>query len=139
MKDFGCFLQRAGLFLLVTFIFSYCGKMPINGKLDGRWQLMVINYHADGEQEKPEYTYYDFALHLMQFRQTRATDGGYGYINGRFNHVGDSLHVRMIRQNKNVAKRFGLNDTIQHFSVEKLTNKRMVLNSDYARLEFRKF
>lgn len=131
--------KKWGFMLLVSFFLIGCGKKPINGKLDGRWQLMQIDYHLNGEQIKPEYTYYDFSLHLMQFRKTTGTDGTFGYINGRFHYTRDSLHIRMIRQTKSAARRFGLSDTIQHFSVETLTKKKMILDSDSARLEFRKF
>ena len=34
--------------VLLTLIVSACGKMPINGDLDGRWQIMKIAY-ASGE------------------------------------------------------------------------------------------
>ncbi|WP_286156253.1 lipocalin-like domain-containing protein, partial [Parabacteroides goldsteinii] len=34
---------------------------------------------------------------------------------------------------------FGMNGTEQRFGVKELTSKHLVLQSDYARLEFRKF
>lgn len=132
-------MNKLGLIGLVFLFFVGCGKMPINGKLDGRWQLMQVDYHSNGTQVRPAYTYYDFSLHLMQFRKTNGTDGTFGYINGRFQQTRDSLCLQMIRQNKSIARKFGLNDTIQCFSVETLTKKKMILNSDSARLEFRKF
>lgn len=125
--------------LVSLMVLFSCGKKPINGKLDGRWQLMTINYHEDGEQIHPDYTYYDFALHLMQFRKTYGKDAEVGYLNGRFNHIDDSMYVMMIRCTKDIAIDFGMNDTIQYFAVEELTNRQMVLNSEYARLYFRKF
>ena len=117
-----------------------CGKKPINGDLDGRWQLMTIDYHENGDIDKPEFTYYDVGLHVMKLWKTTGEDGSFGpsWL-GRFSHEGDSLHIRMIRMNKKMVQPFGLNDTIQHFCVETLKKKKMVLNSDYARLEFRKF
>ena len=39
--------------VLLALIVSACGKMPINGDLDGRWQIMKIEY-ASGVEEAPE-------------------------------------------------------------------------------------
>lgn len=117
-----------------------CGKKPINGNLDGRWQLMTIDYHENGQTEQPEYIYYDINLYLLKLWETKDIDSNFGpRLFGRFSHVGDSLHVRMIHLTKAMVKPFGMNDTIQHFGVESLTKKKMVLNSRYARLQFRKF
>lgn len=139
MRNNRYFTLKLGVVLIFLFASFSCGKKSINGILDGRWQLMTIDFHEDGEQIRPDYTYYDFALHLMQFRKTYGTDAEFGYLNGRFNHIDDSMHVMMIRCTKDMAVGFGMNDTIQHFAVEELTGKKMILNSEYARLNFRKF
>ena len=60
-------------------------------------------------------------------------------LKARFQHIDDSLHIQMIRCTKKSVIPFGMNDTIQHFAVETLTKKKMILNSGYARLSFRKF
>ena len=125
--------------ILLTGLIS-CGKKPINGHLDGRWQLMTIDYHENGDVDNPQFTYYDVSLHVLKLWKTTGEDGSFGpsWL-GRFNQEGDSLFIRMIRMNKKQVQSFGLNDTIQSFGVETLTRKTMILNSDYARLEFRKF
>lgn len=120
------------LFLVCLIILGSCGKMPINGDLDGRWQLMKIVFHTHHEVVEPSFTYYDVNLHLMQLKKGEA-------INARFTHTEDSLFIRTIHSTKNEVRKFGLCDTIQHFYVEKLTSKKMILDSDSSRLEFRKF
>ena len=35
-------MKRDIIAVLLTLIVSSCGKMPINGDLDGRWQIMKI-------------------------------------------------------------------------------------------------
>ena len=126
-------------FILIVIILGACAKRPINGKLDGRWQLMTIDYHEDGMQIKPEYTYYNIQLHVIQLKQTHGEEIEIGGIFGRFNYTNDSLHIKMINSTREAVECFGMNDTIQHFSVEVLTKKRMELNSLFARLCFEKF
>ncbi|MDC7195075.1 lipocalin-like domain-containing protein, partial [Phocaeicola vulgatus] len=41
---------------------SSCDKAPINGKLDGRWQLMTIEY-TNGKIEECNRIYYSIQLH----------------------------------------------------------------------------
>lgn len=135
-------LILAAVYLIVV---TACGKHPINGKLDGRWQLMVIDYHhPDSVSRNPEFTYFDFQLKLMQLARTGGDEYKTRSIWTRFHHAEDSLHIQAISNNgKKIQLKemlpFGMNDTIQHFKVEELTRKRMILNSTYTRLELRKF
>ena len=96
-------MKRYIIGALLLLMAGACGKMPINGDLDGRWQIMKIAY-ASGEEENPERAYYSVALHTI-----------------------------------NLMKVDGMNGTEQRFGVKELTSKHLVLQSDYARLEFRKF
>ena len=51
--------------VLLVLMVSACGKMPINGDLDGRWQIMKIEY-ASGVEEAPERAYYSVAFAYNQ-------------------------------------------------------------------------
>ena len=126
-------MKRYIIAVLLILIVSACGKTPINGDLDGRWQIMKIEY-ASGEEETPERAYYIVAVHtinLMQFGVTSQT--------GNMEYTGDSLFVEMPVSKIEDLLPFGMNDTKQRFGVKELTSKHLVLQSDYARLEFRKF
>lgn len=112
---------------------SACGKLPINGDLDGRWQIMKIEY-ASGEEDTPERAYYSIALHTINLMQV-----GGGNQSGNMEYTGDSLFVTMPISTKEDLLPFGMNGTEQRFGVKELTSKQLVLQSDYARLEFRKF
>ncbi|WP_365325733.1 lipocalin-like domain-containing protein [uncultured Parabacteroides sp.] len=126
--------MKKGIFftLLILFI-SACGKMPINGDLDGRWQIMKIEY-ASGEEETPERAYYSVALHTINLMQV-----GVSNQTGNMEYTGDSLFVTMPISTVEDLLPFGMNGTEQRFGVKELTSKHLVLQSDYARLEFRKF
>ena len=125
------------LFIIITLI--SCGKTPINGDLDGRWQLMKVEFHTNNELVEPKLTYFDVNLHLMQLKSLKGGMDESGIINARFEHTGDSLFIRTIHSTKESVRKFGLCDTIQHFFIEKLTGKKMILDSSSSRLEFRKF
>ena len=126
-------MKRYIIAVLLILIVSACGKTPINGDLDGRWQIMKIEY-ASGEEETPERAYYSVALHTINLMQVGVTSQ-----TGNMEYTGDSLFVEMpISKIENLLP-FGMNDTKQRFGVKELTSKHLVLQSDYARLEFRKF
>ena len=110
---------------------SSCDKAPINGKLDGRWQLMTIEY-TNGKIEECNRIYYSIQLHLVEIS---AKGGNGGTHIGRFSYKGDEEKLTTL----NELKPFGLNQAINHLKVEKATGKKLILKSDYARLTFRKF
>ena len=126
-------MKRYIIAVLLILIVSACGKTPINGDLDGRWQIIKIEY-ASGEEETPERAYYSVALHTINLMQVGVTSQ-----TGNMEYTGDSLFVEMPVSKIEDLLPFGMNDTKQRFGVKELTSKHLVLQSDYARLEFRKF
>ena len=119
--------------VLLALMVSACGKMPINGDLDGRWLIMKIEY-ASGVEEAPERAYYSVALHTINLMKVDVTSQ-----TGNMEYTGDSLFVVMPVSKVEDLLPFGMNGTEQRFGVKELTSKYLVLQSDYARLEFRKF
>lgn len=126
-------MKKGVIFTLLILLISACGKMPINGDLDGRWQIMKIEY-ASGEEETPERAYYSVALHTINLMQVDVTSQ-----TGNMEYTGDSLFVTMPISTVEDLLPFGMNGTEQRFGVKELSSKHLVLQSDYARLEFRKF
>ena len=126
-------MKRYIIGALLLLMASACGKMPINGDLDGRWQIMKIEY-ASGEEEMPERAYYSVALHTINLMKVDVTSQ-----TGNMEYTGDSLFVVMPISKVKDLLPFGMNGTEQRFGVKELTSKYLVLQSDYARLEFRKF
>lgn len=126
-------MKKGMIFTLLILLISACGKMPINGDLDGRWQIMKIEY-ASGKEETPERAYYSVALHTINLMQVGVTDQ-----TGNMEYSGDSLFVTMPISTVEDLLPFGMNGTEQRFGVKELSSKHLILQSDYARLEFRKF
>ena len=126
-------MKRYIIGALLLLMAGACGKMPINGDLDGRWQIMKIEY-ASGEEEMPERAYYSVALHTINLMKVDVTSQ-----TGNMEYTGDSLFVVMPISKVEDLLPFGMNGTEQRFGVKELTSKYLVLQSNYARLEFRKF
>ena len=103
----------------IILLLASCAKRPINGDLDGRWQLMIIDCHEDEVVTQPQDTYFDITLHLMELKHKKENQDQLGLfgLKARFNHIEDSIHIRMINCKQSQMPTFGMNDTIQHFAV----------------------
>ena len=125
-------MKRIVYILLFTTLFASCQKADDNGDLGGWWKLLKIEeLHNDTIIDKSQ----EDRFWAIQLRMITIDKGG----KGRFQHIGDSLFVQMIQKPDN-AKDFGLyTPEDERFSVNKLTNKSMILQSDSAILKFRKF
>lgn len=136
-------MRQTLLFLLLLLGISSCDKAPINGKLDGRWQLMTIEYE-DGRVEECYRIYYSIQLHLVEISDK---GGKGGTFIGRFSYKDDEVTMSDFRrrgQEEELAtlaelQTFGISLPLTHFKVEKATSEKLILKSDYARLNFRKF
>ena len=117
-------MKRYIIGALLLLMASACGKMPINGDLDGRWQIMKIAY-ASGEEENPERAYYSVALHTINLMKVDVTSQ-----TGNMEYTGDSLFVVMPISKVEDLLPFGMNGTEQRFGVKELTSKHLVLQSD---------
>lgn len=119
-------------FSVVTLLLlSACQKADDNGDLGGFWKLLKIEDLATSEitDTKNVDRFWAIQLDLLSI------NGNYG----RFQHAGDSLFVQMINVPDN-AKKFGLyNPKDERFGVNHLDRNRMVLQSEFAILTFRKF
>ena len=127
---------------LLLGVLCSCDKKPINGKLDGRWQLMTIEYN-DGSIKECERIYCSIQLHTVELMDKgtnpltlmghfSSTDG---VVMGEFKYQ-TNMEATATEEDLN---RFGLNTSVTYFEVEKATGSKMVLKSDYARLTYRKF
>lgn len=127
---------------MIVVMLSSCGKTPINGKLDGMWQLIQIdNAEGSNHEIKDKRVYYSIQLELISLRGM----SGSKYILGRFEHTGDSLFLYDLRSDGEQPsslddlKPYGLTTTEPRFGVEELTGKAMILKSEDTKLYFRKF
>lgn len=126
-------MRQCLLILWCLILLTGCGKLPINGDLDGQWQILEIRY-ADGRIETPERAYYCVQLHTITLRQVNGPNQ-----TGNMVYEGDQLSLDMPLSDASDLRVFGLDDTKETFTVTELSSSRLVLTSDYARISFRKF
>ena len=118
--------------LLCTALFTSCQKADDNGDLGGWWKLLQIEeINNDTIIDKSN----EDRFWAIQLRMITTKDGG----KGRFQHIGDSLFIQMKQLPKD-SKASGLyNPENERFGINKLTNKRMILQSEEVILTLRKF
>ncbi|MBF0950512.1 MAG: lipocalin-like domain-containing protein [Alloprevotella tannerae] len=146
-------------FSLIIFLLLLTGcsiETSDNGVLDGRWQLMEINYF-DGSNRKVEtkeqLIFWDIQYKLISIHSMsgKLHDSLTEESLCRFNYTKDSLklsdfyrHFREADQKiddplTTYFQKTGINGIKANFAVLHLDSKSMLLQSDYAKLSFRKF
>lgn len=140
------------LLLLLACLTGSCDKKwPINGNLDGNWQLMTVETIADGSKTDCHRMYIGIQLHMVELKDL----GGNGYESffGEFSYDEDK-EIAIMKNlkgkkstsdngqpaNPEALKPYGLNSDQENiFKVIKADGKHLVLESDYARLTMRSF
>lgn len=144
--------MRYTIITILLLSLGACSKAPINGDLDGMWQLLEIeHFDSNGQTIETKYQknlFWSFQLHLMQL--------GHMEFYSRFNNTGSELRIYNLTfrsRNENASdnddwlteddiplvKRYGLYELDTHFQIERLDEDVMRLKSDSARLVFRKY
>ena len=90
-----------GLLLMLLLVWL-CGcdrKWPMNGALDGQWQLLTVETRADGvvTDRKDEQLYFRFQLQLMML--TDLGGNGYGTYVGRMTYDQETQVVQTQEMN----------------------------------------
>ena len=79
---FNIFLGAVIAVLLMT-AFGSCRKAPINGKLDGQWQIKSVEWLEDGSDISPLLrSYIDINLHVMQLRNVSMSESAGSVYSG---------------------------------------------------------
>lgn len=129
---------------LFAVVVSSCQKADDNGDLGGFWKLLKIeDFTSATTIDTKEYKRF-WSIQLRVLATSSEDDNSYSYAyggKGRFQHVGDSLYVQMITISPSSdLKKVGLyNPKDERFEIVHLNRDKMILRSDSALLEFRKF
>lgn len=129
-------MKRIFYILIFAALLSSCQKADDNGDLGGFWKLLKIEEFAADTViiTKDIDRFWSIQLDLL------VTTGD---AKGRFQHVGDSLYVQMLTRPYGKIKSLrevGIyNPDDERFEVLYLGRSKMMLRSDSAFLEFRKF
>ncbi|MDE6008586.1 MAG: lipocalin-like domain-containing protein [Muribaculaceae bacterium] len=126
------------LILFVIGLFPSCQKSPINGDLDGQWQVLKVT-PAPEEVFKTR-IYICFSLHTCQLTAYDVGPWTSGNIlkfspstlELEFPHANSAESVQKLRQ-------YGINSSPVTFSIESLTKKTLILRDGETIIELRKF
>ena len=160
MKHTFHILHLTGFIFITAFTLISCDKVPMNGQLDGMWQIMKVQTAAGTHDAKADCAYLSIQLHLCQWDQlSKANPNGHVRIYSHFRREGDniifydfanpSLHRSNLDDNEMLTsdemeaqKRmdvwgiYHLNDS---FHIRELNSKNLVLEREDTVLHFRKF
>lgn len=152
-------MKNIFLLLLCLAFFASCDKVPMNGDLDGMWQLMVKEDANGIKNVKSDKIYMSFQLHLVQFDGPNMDNGGSFHTRlyyGRFKHEGDSLFIyELCHNSKNETaadnnewiketetdklEQWGIYSLNNRYKVVKLDSDAMILRREDLVLTYRKF
>lgn len=122
---------------LMTIHMGSCQKSPINGDLDGQWQVMDV-IPAPPDTIIPERLYYCFALHVCQL-----TKYGGGFTTGNMLYEGNRLWLEFPHAGSIISqqtlKQYGIYSNPVTFTVEHLDKKKLVLRDGDVTVTMRKF
>ena len=150
MNRYRQILWGIGLLLLVV-LMGGCAKQPINSDVEGFWQLERFTTLVDGKIHEPERIYYGINRYVVEVSEKQGPQG-YGSFIGRFAYGEDGQEALMSEFKEREGghdngkdatveqlKPFGIGTLETVFRIVKADGKRLVLESDYARLELSRF
>lgn len=129
------------LIVTITLIFVSlipgCQKTPINGNLDGEWEVMEVIT----ENVKPEPSdryFYNFSRHVCQL-----TLFGYPFTNGSLIYDGDIMTLNfpfvVSTSEKDLLKQYGIFTNPVSFDVKFEGKSRLILSNDETLIILKKF
>lgn len=131
-----------------------CGcdwKDPIDEDIEGFWRLERFETVADGQIHECERIYYGITRMVVEVSEKQG-QGGYGSFIGRFEYKDGRTKVVMkdFKQRANTSDGgvdatpedmlpFGMNATTTEFEVVSADGNKLILRSDYATLQLKRF
>lgn len=122
---------------LAVVLLVNCQKSPINGDLDGQWQVVDVDPKEEGPLGDTT-LYYCFSLHVCQLSKT----GGV-YTSGNMVYEGESLGLDFPYAKSQTAiaklKQYGIYENPVTFEIIHLDNKKLILKNGDVVVTMRKF
>lgn len=140
------------ILMLATLILSSCDKVPMNGDLDGLWQLTEIHNGDDVQELKNEKLYCSFQLHLFMLGDKTSPRHYYGYFEKdakqlrfhtftyRSNYTEDNNYDNLMTDEKDLAiiAPWGFYSTDCTYDVVRLNSQELILKHDDTTIIYRK-
>lgn len=124
---------------LLTALLAACQKSPINGDLDGQWQVMIVEPEpVDPDPMFDTRLYYCFYMHVCQLSIPGGT-----WIAGNMNYSDNQLSINFPKElnslELNALSQYGINSNPVVFDIEYLDGKKLVLRNEETVVTLRKF
>lgn len=126
------------IFTFVSFLtLTTCQKAPINGNLDGQWQIVSV-YPEAHEIIIKERLYYCFYMHvcMLTYYDGVLTTGNMLFENNKlfldFPHANGYDTIKKLKQ-------YGIYSNPTVFNIEHLDKNNLILQNDFATITLRKF
>lgn len=115
-----------------------CQKSPINGDLDGQWQVVTVEPEVT-EIILTEKLYMCFSLHVCQLSQYGGvwTTGKMEYVNNQTLYLYFPYAITYLSEAK--LRQYGINKNPVTFTIEHLDKKSLILRDGDVIVTLRKF
>ena len=128
--------STAGLLALLLFTLFACQKSPINGDLDGQWQVMEVTPEAPVIIH--ERLYYNFSLHVCNLSYY-----GGSLADGNLTNYGDRIILDFATATgpttRKKLEQYGIYTNPVTFNIEYLDKNKLILSNREATVTLRKF
>lgn len=129
-------ISIATVFICIT---GGCQKSPINGDLDGQWQICDVT-PAPQEEILKSKLYYCFYMHTCQL-----TSPGYTIVRGNFTYDGNTIMIDFPSYDDEKEsiiasmKQYGIYNNPVTFNVKYLDSEKLIIENQDATITLRKF
>ena len=139
--------------MAMAMLFSTCDKVPINGDLDGMWQLMNIETPSQQVDAKQRRVYVSVQLHLTMWENKLSGDTYYAHFEHRgdsirfYDFVHASLHQNASQDDERISAKemsdgilddWGVHTLDARYRIDHLSESSLILHSNDTILTFRK-
>lgn len=125
------------LILVCCFVTTGCQKLPINGNLDGEWEVMEVT-PAPPEWDVDTRIFYNFSRHVCQL-----TVYGYPFTVGNLSYNGETIWLDFpyieTPAEELQLKQYGIYSNPVSFDVYFEGKSRMILKNSESTVVLRKF
>lgn len=115
-----------------------CSKRPINGDLDGRWQILTIEKKEVSENVKDSQLFYNFYLHVCNLAVygSVVAEANLNYENNTI-----SLNFPYVKSPEDMATlhKFGIFSNPVVFQVQHIDKKKLIIKEGDITITLRKF
>ncbi len=135
-------IQNCGVLYVAVFLLcliSGCQKSPINGDLDGQWQICEVSPASPEEILKGK-LYYCFYMHTCQL-----TSPGYTIARGNFTFNGETISIDFPTDGEDIVTaipsihQYGIYSNPVTFNIVHLDSKKLVIENSDATITLRKY